>query len=438
MNKDILLSEGKLLDNSVKKINDNKIDVDVMALHPGKFIDANGTPVEITNEIIEKICDYYNKELSLISGIFNTENKNINITTIPEEKMESRNNNNENKEEEYEHAPVQLDHDMSVRNTVGFILGKMRIEYINGEANLFVKLRIKKRENVENIEHKLWRKVSMRFNLETFKTTELSFVTKPAAPMARVLSDGSSKLTNKQFNSKNEIALSLKDVHQKIKDHEKELEQLNTEKKVNAKLCYLIKSGSLTPAQAKLCKNDLMLQSSPIDRDITLRLMNNLPKQVAFGNFNRNVQAYSLEDVLMNGNEIKIEQALTKVKEIFGNDKKNNKSDLLFSSKEKKDDKTQGIVDSSKKESNHTHGEEHEIKIHKEEIKHLIDDALKSGNNKLAKKLSSYLGEEEGEKIHQEENSLSEGLDEKIITLTRQIDDLKIVQEKLVNAIANA
>lgn len=162
----VRLLSGSLTESETKKLSDSIIEKPVMLVYAGKFMSMDGE-VDITDQHIEKLAENHNGLLSKLSRLATGE---VPLKDCP---------------------PIQLDHSVSARDTVGRLVGDLTIgEHLEGEEKrkaLYGRLRVMGKENVEKVEDGRWTHVSIGADLEAGKLTELSITPFPAAPSAAML-----------------------------------------------------------------------------------------------------------------------------------------------------------------------------------------------------------------------------------------------------------
>src|SRR3990172_904024 len=152
------------------------LDKPVMLVYCGKFESMDG-PVEIKDEDIDNLASNHNSFLSKLSRLATGE--------LP-----------------LKHAPpIQLDHSTSARDTVGRLVGDLKIGEHTLEDGSKVKsllgtARILGRDNIERVQDGRWAHVSMGADLETHKLTELTITPFPAAGEASLLSRKKTEIIN--------------------------------------------------------------------------------------------------------------------------------------------------------------------------------------------------------------------------------------------------
>lgn len=228
----------------------NYIDVHIMALSEGLYIDMNGTEVDVTADTINNIKNTYNASVSQTYA----EDKILTPDMEPLNQFDNR------------QAPNQLDHDDStVRKTVGHIIGFMDTQVINGTTHLFLKLRVKGRDNVECVRTKLWRNVSVQYNPTNYEFAEISWVVKGADKAARALFGKNEDSNNEMSETfKNTIAIMRTKQHL-IEETECALSKLRDHYAARKYLVALCKTGKLNKARATNIEKELHKFSNPVD-----------------------------------------------------------------------------------------------------------------------------------------------------------------------------
>jgi hypothetical protein len=162
----VRLLSGSFSDTETKDVSDSVIEKPVMLVYEGKFMSMDGE-VDVTKDHIENLASNHNGLLAKFARMATGE---IPLKECP---------------------PIQLDHSVSARDTVGRLVGNLDIgEYDDGEGKkkaLYGKLRIMGKENVEKVKDGRWTHVSIGADLEAGKLTELSITPFPAAPKASML-----------------------------------------------------------------------------------------------------------------------------------------------------------------------------------------------------------------------------------------------------------
>lgn len=168
MAKRVQLTVGSFEGESTHNAEKGYLDKSVMLVYCGKFESMDG-PVEIKDEDIEKLVSNHNSFMSKLSRLATGD--------IP-----------------LKHAPpIQLDHSTSARDTVGRLVGDLKVGEHTDEGGQKVKAmlgtaRILGADNIERVTDGRWTHVSMGADLETHKLTELTITPFPAAGDASLLS----------------------------------------------------------------------------------------------------------------------------------------------------------------------------------------------------------------------------------------------------------
>jgi len=143
-------------------------DKKVMMVYCGKFESMDG-PVEIKDEDIDKLVSNHNSKLAKLSRLASGEHD---LSKMP---------------------PVQLDHSVSARDTVGRLVGDLTVGEYQPDGKPMVKAmfgtaRFLGAENIERVKDGRWSHVSMGADLENHTLSELTVTPFPAAADASLLS----------------------------------------------------------------------------------------------------------------------------------------------------------------------------------------------------------------------------------------------------------
>lgn len=224
----------------IENSSSESLEVTLLALYEGNFIDMNGTDVEITEDTIKNIASTYNEFVRLK---YKEKSKVKDLPPI----------------EEFEEAPNQVDHDMSNLVTAGRVFGLMWSKKIDGKMHLFCKVRVKGAENVARVSDNRWRDVSVQYNPVTYELVEISWVTKGALPEA-------SKF-GANYNTNNQNGQTFSTLIAKIRESEQKLTDLKVslESKLSVKkhLVALCRKNRLSMAKAKLIEDKVHSFNNP-------------------------------------------------------------------------------------------------------------------------------------------------------------------------------
>ncbi len=168
MPRHIQLTVGSFEGESTHNQDKGYLDKAVMLVYAGKFESMDG-PVEIKDEDIDKLVMNHNSFMSKLSRLATGD--------LP-----------------LKHSPpIQLDHSTSARDTVGRLVGDLKVGEHTTEDGSKVKAmmgtaRILGADNIERVNDGRWTHVSMGADLESHKLTELTITPFPAAGDASLLS----------------------------------------------------------------------------------------------------------------------------------------------------------------------------------------------------------------------------------------------------------
>lgn len=166
--KHVQLTVGSFEGEPILNAERGYLDKPVMLVYCGKFESMDG-PVEIKDEDIDKLVSNHNSFLSKLSRLATGD---LHLKHSP---------------------PIQLDHSTSARDTVGRLVGDLKVGEHTNEDGQKVKAmmgmaRILGSENIERVTDGRWTHVSMGADLESHKLTELTITPFPAAGDASLLS----------------------------------------------------------------------------------------------------------------------------------------------------------------------------------------------------------------------------------------------------------
>lgn len=168
MPRPVKLLSGSFESSDVTEVSDSAIEKEVMLVYPGTFQSMDGE-VEITDEHLQKLMGNHNSFVGKLAKMAGGE---MPLKNCP---------------------PIQLDHSVSARDTVGRLVGALEIKphsLSDGTQTkaLFGKMRVLGKENIEKVKDGRWTHVSIGADLDEGKLTELSITPFPAAPEAAMLS----------------------------------------------------------------------------------------------------------------------------------------------------------------------------------------------------------------------------------------------------------
>lgn len=253
----------------------NSVDVEVIALIPGTFINAyDGQPVEITAKDVNMLHDKYNARVA-----------------DRRKTLSKRLKNAVGRKEDVLEAPVQKDHILTQDMMVGRVVNEMWLAEEEGALQLRAKIRVMTKKFVEMTNLGLFDKVSIAYDPEDHYINEISFV-----PYGAV--EGAERVFEK---AKRKIAAPTK-LEKLVKEQQLILKKMREVRvKIHAKkiTTKLKKDGKLIPVYANRLEADLLCFSSVDDRRIALRMLSSLlDKDVRFKTLSNNRDAINFEKVL--------------------------------------------------------------------------------------------------------------------------------------------
>lgn len=219
------------------------VDVKLMSLSTGKYVDMTGQDVVVNPDTLDKIASRYNREAT---DAYNSEKRfNGAIGSL--------------EEFDYRNAPNQLAHnDSDPRETVGHVIGLMSVVHETDKSYLFMTVRVKGKENVPMVTGRTarWRNVSVQYCPDTYKFVEVSWVVKGADATARSLLS--------QFNNLKESALENKK-KEVIALAEATLKKYNSLMNAEKYLLASCKAGIITKATSNMISKKLANFDNPAE-----------------------------------------------------------------------------------------------------------------------------------------------------------------------------
>lgn len=161
----------------------DRCEVDAMILHPGSFDSMSGQ-VNVTSDDVHKLARNYN---STVNTLWENLKSKILGSDVESDVALKASPVCMKAIDEVDHAPVQVDHDMSNFNTVGRLVGLLKVEDRHGLPHLMGKFRILGEDNVKRVKDGRFKNISLGFNDETHEIHEVSFVTWGAVQDASIL-----------------------------------------------------------------------------------------------------------------------------------------------------------------------------------------------------------------------------------------------------------
>jgi hypothetical protein len=157
-----LLNSGAMTDHSpgIQASDDSRLQKEAMLVYVGKFDSMDGE-VEVTPEDLSRLVENHNAEYTRFAS-----SGTVNMKDCP---------------------PIQLDHSTSARDTVGRVVGQLRIGDFEGVPALFGNVVFLGKENADRVKDGRWTHLSIGADLEAGKLNELTVTPFPAAPNASLL-----------------------------------------------------------------------------------------------------------------------------------------------------------------------------------------------------------------------------------------------------------
>lgn len=245
----------------------SSIDIPMRILTTGNFTDMNGTEVEVTEEMLNNIANRYNLDaektyqIDSSAGIITPSNLNDFV---------NRN------------CSIQEDHEAGkVGNTTGRIKGRFRVKsLVDGGYGIFVTGHVQGKDNVDRVLDGRLKNLSIQFDLESFETIEVSWVTRGADPRAFALL-GKGEFV--KLGSFEQVCLQLIDNIDRIRSKQSRILALERGINVNSRLVILCKRNKITKSESRELAN--VLQQSTNAVEILNTLDDILPIRMHKGTF---------------------------------------------------------------------------------------------------------------------------------------------------------
>lgn len=380
-NIELELQKTTLIDNG------EYIEVDALLMYPFRVeADMLGNPIDVTNELIQRIHDKYNQKVSDSWSFLKKAKGGLSIMGSVDD---------------HEAIDVLTEHARGLPSVIGSIVGKLWIKTISGQKYLFAKFRIKDSNAIEKVKKKLWRYVSVGFD-DSDDLFEVSIVEDPAIENAQILLSKSNK-SNKEFllsqqklmQKQNDIKKLLDEKNQSLSELDainSQIEQLEFNDKLKNMLSKHIDEYKIKPVEERLIEEVFQNVNA---KGEAFYLLNQVLSILTPRDFNR-TNLNPTRILLSNGENIVSKSFKEKLAESAAN--------LLGKSKDDAS-KLQNIIlsNGSKNETDPVHlnkgmppvdstlTTDHEDDDEKTKLSKAIHNALMEGKYEDAKKLSSQM-----------------------------------------------
>lgn len=351
----------------------------------GEVTDASGQDFDLNEPALRQLVDNYNRRVNEQYEKVKTKGivaiaKGVIEKLVGKQASEFTIN-------EIALLPVQYEHSIDNRNTIGRVVGLMKLGDWDGKLSIFADLLITEPEAIRKIKGGILHQVSISFSVPDMEPDEISFTTYGAVEGSEIISYSKNyNIPKTQENQEDMNDHSIKLARIQAIDKELQLCRNKREKiqfkQENKKIAQnLITKGIMYSRYKRLIENDLNQFSSKRDRDIATRILFSLPSVIK-PESNCNKLALKAEELLMtDDNKILKERARTFYDECEIIAQQRIELSRKKMSEDKEDDKKEENEDrdmsseSIDKMEDHIHGPEHNA--------HLSEDEERSFNDRM-------------------------------------------------------
>lgn len=306
---------------------DDAIIVRAIMCRTGNWTDGSGTEVTITEEMLAKLIENYNREVQQEYQKIKA-NKKDSIGKIVLEKLLGKKQSSFTIND-ITLLPICQEHDVNQDKVVGRVIGLLELVR-NGDAfemhgNLFISTK----KNVEQVTGGLFNQVSISFYPEIHKMEEISFTVYGAVEGSQIIKMSkfgikpNSKILSRSIQ---ECNLKLSKIDEEIKQIDTQLLKLKREQIVDKQVFGLVALGKVYPRDKKMLKEKLFSMSSDFDRDVLLSVIKSLPNAIDFRVYNKNRNAFKMEELLMSKEINKVTSSAEEIAKEVANILKNDKT----------------------------------------------------------------------------------------------------------------
>jgi len=267
--------------------------------------DLAGDPKPHDEKTLENIVEQYNDDLAKEYNDTIVNKKRVPIGKILLEKILGK-PREDFSIEDIQLAPVQYEHSNNNTDTLGRVLGSLRLGKWCGKRAIFANLLISDEEAIKKIENGILHQVSIGYDIYNdgrYKLHDISFTLYGAIPESNIIAiqDSSARFqysANKNAsNSINKISIRLSEIHKEriaIRKRKNLLQDSQSSKNIAH---YLIKCGRISPRFKEMLVNDLCELSTSKDREIVVRMFSTMSSEIKAPR--RDKSSYTLDELMM-------------------------------------------------------------------------------------------------------------------------------------------
>lgn len=335
----------------------------------GKTIDANNQEFDLSPECLQLLVDNYNRRVHDEYQETIVEKKRVplakklleHLLGKPRERFTI---------DDIALLPVQTEHEMHVKNTIGTVMGLLSIGEWDNKDAVFANLLISDEDAIKRIDSGRLHQVSMSFSYPDMILDEISFTVYGAVEKTNIIAiqeNGSfaySKPREVTMNNNaiKKIQLKLKEIESTRIDLKKQKENLLFQITNKNIVLSLVKRGKIYAKFKECITNDFNTFSSAHDRDIALKIFCAMPNII---NEPRNLNTLAIKtEELLASDDLK-EKAVSFSNDFYSNVATQEQIRIDLSKSKKLKDADFSL----EKMEKHIHGNEHETSF-KERMQH--------------------------------------------------------------------
>lgn len=280
---------------------DDALIVTALLCKVGTFSDANGVSVALSKEQLQGLVNAYNLEVEAEYSKIQA-NKKEPIGRIFLEKL-LRKKTPELSLDEVTLAPVTTEHTLHNSFVVGRVLGRLEFKEVTDTyGEIWGKLFISTKEYVDKVKGGILNQISMAFYPDSNKLEEISFTVYGAIDGAQIIKmsqNGIKPDKTMLASTIGELSKKLSAINNEIIDIDTKLSSIRNKRSLERTVLGLVQFGKIYPRDRDLLVTNLVNMSSDNDRNILLSTIKLLPNAVDLRVYNKNKQAFRMEELVM-------------------------------------------------------------------------------------------------------------------------------------------
>lgn len=406
---------------------DDALIVTALLCKVGTFTDANGTDVTLSKEQLQGLVNTYNLEVEAEYSKIQA-NKKEPIGRIFLEKL-LRKKTPELSLDEVTLAPVTTEHTLHNSFVVGRVLGRLEFkEFTDTYGEIWGKLFISTKEYVDKVKGGILNQISMAFYPDSNKLEEISFTVYGAIDGAQIIKmsqNGIKPDKTMLAQTIGELSKKLSAINNEITKIDSKLSSIRNKRSLERTVLGLVQFGKIYPRDRDLLVTNLVNMSSDNDRNILLSTIKLLPNAVDLRVYNKNKQAFRMEELVMSKDKTVLVQTAEEISNAVQESLK------LSKNKEAETNTAEPKPETKLSEPDASHDLPHFTKEHAA----ILCDMLKNGKNNdaidyLKKFTDEAIATEEIQQTALSDSSLRETPTDKP-TDDKKLEDEKAKKEEL-------